>query len=600
MTITQRVPRTINKIFFVALFSGLFLFPSTAFPQANEISIWVAPCEQKIRPDDPVEKENLVWNESDKKISIAGAGNQHVAFQVVVTVPVPEDHNAKAAEGFFVKASDLKSDGGNIIPNGRVKLYLEQYILLYGKSSLVGATGFWPDALAPLKVPFNMQALYRQPHYEIVRNKSIWIDVAIPAKTPAGNYKGIIDVTQNGRLLSQLKVELKVYDFSLPDKTHLITYMNISRGGLADFYHKPDSSREIDSLTQIYYKFLYDHRMEPWFNDQLQPKVIVHNEKVTVQFNDERYRYYMDSLRTNRVLLNSYPSELKRQIMVKEFSPEFRKMVGSYLTQVASYFEKHGWKDKLVFNSPIDEPDSKEDFENTRLWAGLVHQAAPGIPFLATKTPVPPKEHPDWGTLQGYVNDFSIHGNMLNDPKVKLAIRENEAKGGEMTWYISCDQTYPQPNYFIDAPALDPVMIPWITARYHMDGILYWALNYWTETANPWLDAVTFHSGFLCSDGYVLNGEGSLLYPGDYTKEYTGQPNVNGPVSSIRLELLREGMEDYEYLWMLKHLGDKEFAESEVKDLVVSVRAFSRNLGELYLAREAMAKRLEELTQKRQ
>lgn len=599
MTTTQCVQKTINRIFFVILFSGLFLFPSTAFSQTNEISIWVAPCEQKIRPDDPVERENLVWNENDKRISIAGAGNQHVAFQVVVTVPVPEGHNAKPEDGFFVKASDLKSDGGNIIPNGKVKLYLEQYILLYGKSSLVGATGFWPDALAPLKVPFNMQALYRQPHYGIVGNKSVWIDIAIPAKTPAGNYKGIIDVTQNGRLLSQLKVELKVYDFSLPDKTHLITYMNISRGGLADFYHKPDSSGEIDSLAQIYYKFLYDHRMEPWFNDQLQPKVIVHHEKITVQFNDERYRYYMDSLKTNRVLLNSYPSELKRQIMVKEFSPEFRKMVGSYLTQVASYFEKHGWKDKLVFNSPIDEPDSKEDFENTRLWAGLVHEAAPGIPFLATKTPVPPKEHPDWGTLQGYVNDFSIHGNMLNDPKAKPAIRENEAKGGEMTWYISCDQTYPQPNYFIDAPALDPVMIPWITARYHMDGILYWALNYWAETANPWLDAVTFHSGFLCSDGYVLNGEGSLLYPGNYTKEFTGQPDVNGPVSSIRLELLREGMEDYEYLWMLKHLGDKGFAESEVKDLVVSVRAFSRNLGELYLAREAMAKRLEELTQKR-
>src|SRR5438874_6659347 len=28
----------------------------------------------------------------------------------------------------------------------------------------------------------------------------------------------------------------------------------------------------------------------------------------------------------------------------------------------------------------------------------------------------------------------------------------------ELTWYISCDQVYPQPNYFIDAPAIDPVM----------------------------------------------------------------------------------------------------------------------------------------------
>src|SRR5699024_5161685 len=101
--------------------------------------------------------------------------------------------------------------------------------------------------------------------------------------------------------------------------------------------------------------------MEPWFNDQLQPKIIANNGKITVQFNDERYRYYMDSLNTNRVLLNSFPSELRNQITEKPFSSEFKQEVGSYLSQVASYFNKHGWENKLVFNSPIDEPNTKED-----------------------------------------------------------------------------------------------------------------------------------------------------------------------------------------------------------------------------------------------
>ncbi|HEX5555363.1 MAG TPA: glycoside hydrolase domain-containing protein [Chitinophagaceae bacterium] len=594
MKMNQYVLKQLDNICFQVLLSGLLLFPLTAFPQTHEVSVWAAPCEQKIRPKDPVEKNNLVWTQAGKKINIAGAGNQHVAFQVVITTPVPEGYKPKAAGGFFISVSDLTSSQGKIIPNEQIKCYLEHYILLYGKSSPVGATGYWPDALAPLKVPFSMQA-----QYEVVGNRPVWVDVAIPSGTPAGMYKGTINVTQHGTSLEHLNVTIKVYGFSLPDKTHLITYMNISRGGLARFYHQSDSSKEIDRLTQTYYKFLYGHRMEPWFNDQLQPRIAVHNGKVTVQFNDERYKYYMDSLNTNRVLLNSYPSALKKQITSKQFSPEFRQVVGSYLSQVASYFKDHGWKDRLVFNSPIDEPNTKEDYDNTRSWAALVHQAAPGVPFLATKSPVTSKEHPDWGTLRGYVNNFSIHGNALNDPAVKRAIIEEQAKGGEMTWYISCDQAYPQPNYFIDAPALDPVMVPWITARYQMNGILYWALNFWSETANPWLDAVTFHSGFLCSDGYVLNGEGSLLYPGDYTRQYTGQPNVNGPVSSIRFELLREGIEDYEYLWMLKHLGATDFAEAQTRKLVIDVRTFSRNLEELYLTREAMAQRLEKLTQRK-
>jgi hypothetical protein len=97
----------------------------------------------------------------------------------------------------------------------------------------------------------------------------------------------------------------------------------------------------------------------------------------------------------------------------------------------------------------------------------------------------------------------------------------------------------------------------------------------------------------------VLNGEGSLLYPGSETKQHTGQANVDGPVSSIRFQLLREGIEDYEYLWMLKSLGDSAFADDAVKSMVVNVGAFSRNPEELFAAREKMARRIEQLTGKK-
>jgi len=139
-------------------------------------------------------------------------------------------------------------------------------------------------------------------------------------------------------------------------------------------------------------------------------------------------------------------------------------------------------------------------------------------------------------------------------------------------------------------------MVPWITASYGLDGILYWAINWWNETTNPWNDPNTFHSGFNCSGGWTLNGEGSLWYPGDDAQKYSGQPNVDGPVSSIRFELLREGIEDYVYLSMLKELGDKDFAREQVESLVVDVRAFSRNVGELYNVRKNMAKRIEKLS----
>jgi hypothetical protein len=573
------------KPIFVAAFlmSGL-----AALAQTPSAEVWAVPSAVKIRPDDHVQAHNLVWEKSTKTISIAGAKNEHVPFQVVITVPPPPNRYHPAASGFFVEASDLVSSAGRLARD-HVKLYFEHVILCPGKSSPIGETGFWPDALAPLTDPFGMAAPFR----EAVRNRGIWVDVITPPDLPAGDYAGTIRVTQNGQEIDHLKLQLKVYNFALPAETHLITYMGVSGAGLAAAHHVAPGSPEAKALLRSYHAFLYASRMEPWFNEPLQPQIKVSGDAVTLSFDAAAYDLYMKQWKTKRVILESAPRAVFRRSRSDELTPETAQLAKSYLKQVSDYYRNNGWLDRLVFNSPIDEPDNAHDFEETRKWATLVHEAAPGVPFLATKTPVP--QHPEWGTLRGFVNNFSIHGNDLNGIAIKDAMREEQARGGEMSWYISCDQAYPQPNYFIDAPAMDPVMVPWITWRYGMQGILYWDMKHWSEVKSPWTDAVTFMSGYFCSDGRVLNGEGSLIYPGSETRQYTGQANVDGPVSSIRFELLREGIEDYEYLWLLKSLGDASFADNAAKSMVVNVQAFSRNLEELFALREKMARRIEHL-----
>jgi hypothetical protein len=62
---------------------------------------------------------------------------------------------------------------------------------------------------------------------------------------------------------------------------------------------------------------------------------------------------------------------------------------------------------------------------------------------------------------------------------------------------------------------------------------------------------------------------------------------------------LREGIEDYEYLWLLKSLGDARFADEAARDMVVDVRAFSRNPDDLTALREKMAARIVELRKRR-
>jgi hypothetical protein len=132
-------------------------------------------------------------------------------------------------------------------------------------------------------------------------------------------------------------------------------------------------------------------------------------------------------------------------------------------------------------------------------------------------------------------------------------------------------------------------MVSWITWRYKLGGILYWTATWWREVKDPWIDPVVWKLS-ECND--PLSGEGSLIYPGNLVERYTGQKNVFGPVSSIRLEMLREGHEELELMNMLKELGGGSDADEIVASICNGIRDFSRDPNAIDEAKEAIIKEI--------
>ncbi len=145
-------------------------------------------------------------------------------------------------------------------------------------------------------------------------------------------------------------------------------------------------------------------------------------------------------------------------------------------------------------------------------------------------------------------------------------------------WGVSCDQIYPQPNYYIDREAADMRLIGWITWRYRLGGILYWATTLWREVRDPWADAISWKRSHCNAPAA---GQGMLLYPGNLIEKYTGQENVNGPVASMRLALLREGLEELELLQLLADSGQRAKADELAAALCRGVRDFTRDPREI-------------------
>lgn len=67
------------------------------------------------------------------------------------------------------------------------------------------------------------------------------------------------------------------------------------------------------------------------------------------------------------------------------------------------------------------------------------------------------------------------------------------------------------------------------------------------------------------SDGMWGNGDGRFFYPPVNWKENFSQPLYNDPVETVRLENLRDGLEDWEYFTTLKEISTSKDATREQK-----------------------------------
>ncbi|NQT17633.1 MAG: DUF4091 domain-containing protein, partial [Planctomycetes bacterium] len=152
-------------------------------------------------------------------------------------------------------------------------------------------------------------------------------------------------------------------------------------------------------------------------------------------------------------------------------------------------------------------------------------------------------------------------------------------------------------------------------------GTLVWQSNYWTSSAafpeepqNPYEDPMGYVSGYSTPRGvkrFWGNGDGRFIYPppAAATPGVAGPgPVLDGPVSSIRWEMLREGIEDYECLYLLRELIGKrrgglppaevEKYESllEVPDSITKdMTTFATDPAPIYARRAAVAEAIERL-----
>ncbi len=473
----------------------------------------------------PIEK---IRRERDKmpdiyptdKISVSLARGELEGFQLVLM------NVMNHCKGVSVSIGDLKDSKGNTLPSksitwnpvGYVKTATPKYAVLY--------TGWWADPLLPAKA-FDLEPGKVQP---------VWVTVKCPRDLPAGQYTGKVTISAAGEESRQVTLTVNVWDFTLPVKGTLKSMAFDSGGSVPEFYGLKAGPEKEKILMAVYDK-LCESRLSPGFAlcgfGWKAPSYPVKFADGKYDFSEaDRLGEYLISRGMNTFIAAKFPKPGEWGFP-NSYSDEWKKSWSDLVRAYADHLRQKGWLD-MAYSYNIDEaPPSR--WEACKQNYELSKSAAKDLRVMQCLNN--PK---GVMALAGYADTWDVGISQYYESRVS----ERQAAGDEVAWNVCCWPAS-HPNLFLDYPAIDARIMGWLSYKMNISGFEYWSATSFGKNKLP-VDEVEEQDWKANTFGQY-NGDGQLLYPGpDQTV-----------LSSIRMEALRDGFEDHEYLIILRDLVKK-------------------------------------------
>lgn len=470
-----------------------------------------------------------------------------------------------------INISNLKASNGKVINKENFQIRYVKYVPIQRARSeydwspkletIIGegvsgnmAPNIVGDPLLELK-SINIPAYRAQP---------VWITFKVPKNTASGVYEGNITISSKPYNDVVYKVRLNVQKEELPEpkdfKFHLDLWLNPS--AIADYYNLEHWS---ESHWEMISKYLKDYAsrggknlattithepwLKPWISNSTRSQIAFGYRSMVQWTLNEKGEWEFDY-----DVFDRYVS-MATQIGIDEAINAFSMAPFKETKQKLHYFDKKSnavkslelsihdatykdiWTKFLIsFKEHLSAKDLiKRTFlgfdekveKDMRILQDIIKNVAPE--FLDK---IVIAGHPEDGE---YAKNLSISymffpGQPLEKDTVTSVlptIESRKSNNRRTTFYLCAEPAHP--NALTYSPAIESQLIPWLALKYNTDGYLRWSYNNWT--ADPFKNPVFRHN----------QGDDYYIYPGK-----------KGPISSIRWELLKEGIEDYELFRIVK------------------------------------------------
>ena len=467
----------------------------------------------------------------------------------------------------------------------------------------------YPDPIPPQSAPMTLKANENQP---------FWIKVKAPKGTAKGTYRGWVTVkgerTGGFRLFRKFerKVPLfvEVYGFELPDRATCKSLFGFYPY-MVDNYHglkkREDRLRMYDKYMQKFSEYRISasggaaYGLRSWY-PKWEGDTPVFNWKEWDEGMERGFeKYHFNAMRISSGLgLGGGDASRRKEPEisgVKEGDPRYEVRLARLLKGMQDHLEEKGWLDRTYIYC-FDEPPEKDNAFVMNGFAKLAKYAPKLRRFLTS---------PCRRDLLGGPQTWCPIAPDLMSP---LA-RERKKLGEEFWLYVCMNPKAPYATEFIDHPGVELRTWLWQCWEEDVKGVLIWTSNLWTSKSkytdpehpqNPYVDAQSWNPSAVPWG----NGDGRIFYPPEsvfeditvHNSRIKQGPNFDDPVASVRAEMLRDGIEDYEYFVILKKLDPNNPLLKVPPTVSKALDDFSKSPAGIVAHRELLAREIERLTKR--
>jgi hypothetical protein len=532
------------------------------------IVVWIPPPMTRVFPNEKPGRG------ASASADLACARNEVEAFQIAVNGDPAELNDLR------VEASDLKTSDGERIPSERVDVRYAEYVPVHWHSpgnapaDLDGsAPGFYPDPLLP--------SLWRGVgRVRFPETVSAWIRIRVPADAKPGIYEGHIRVRAKSESLP-LSFRLRVFDFALPECSHFKMTNWFLVGPILKFHKLEPLTPDFWNVIDIYAKNLADHRqnviLTPLFpmahtgrmlDGRLQDQLvdIEETQPGAFQFDFANFDRWVELFFGRGFELiegghlaggSRHPSAVAvrrgNEVQFRRFesteAPDYRHFLSQFLVALRTHLRERNWLKQFVLHLS-DEPHG-DQYDAYASLSRFVRETARGIHLIDAMG------SPEYGS-------FVDHPVPL-ESSYEAFVAQSGVPKNRIWFYYCCGPTGPWPNRFMDLRLIRVRIFTWLAFRYGAPGFLHWGLNHWNWHP-PFYRAEEYNPYDNTTGGTLQAGDSYVLYPPRMPSE------SHEPVDSIRWEIIRKAMEDYEYLYLLREVARGKRRSVRAKTLLAELR----------------------------